>query len=108
MVSSTNLGLEISGKDLRIAVIRGLFRRLRLLRLDEITGFTEVTDICDLLPIASKAGIPLVKDLGSGVLVDLSNFGLKEVSGAPAASKRATPSTAPAEKLPAIIHLPSG
>lgn len=42
----------------------------------KILGFTESVDIEDLLPIATKNNLVLIEDLGSGVLVDLSKFGL--------------------------------
>ena len=42
----------------------------------KVLGFTESVDIEDLLPIATKNNLVLIEDLGSGVLVDLSKFGL--------------------------------
>ena len=42
----------------------------------KVLGFTESVDIEDLLPIAAKNNLVLIEDLGSGVLVDLSKFGL--------------------------------
>ena len=47
-----------------------------------LTGFTADVDVRDLAPIASEHGIPIVHDLGSGLLIDLSEFGL---SGEPTA-----------------------
>jgi L-seryl-tRNA(Ser) seleniumtransferase len=44
----------------------------------EISGFTESPDLQELLSIAAESDLPLVEDLGSGVLIDLSNIGLKE------------------------------
>lgn len=44
----------------------------------EITGFTEQPTTAELVALAKKRGIPLMEDLGSGALVDLSNFGLAE------------------------------
>lgn len=44
----------------------------------EITGFTEQPSTEELVALAKKRGIPLMEDLGSGALVDLSNFGLTQ------------------------------
>lgn len=44
----------------------------------EITGFTEQPSTEELVALAKKRGIPLMEDLGSGALVDLSNFGLSQ------------------------------
>ena len=41
-----------------------------------INGFTREVTTQELSPIAEKAGIPLVCDLGSGTLVNLERFGL--------------------------------
>ena len=41
-----------------------------------IVGFTESVDIDELIPIAKKHEIPVVEDLGSGVLIDLSKYGI--------------------------------
>ena len=41
-----------------------------------IVGFTESVPIADLRPLAEKHGIPVIEDLGSGVLVDLSKYGI--------------------------------
>src|SRR5438105_172515 len=46
----------------------------------QITGFTEEPRIEDLVALAKKRSIPLVEDLGSGVLFDLNSVG---VSGEP-------------------------
>jgi len=42
----------------------------------EITGFTEQPAITELVALARKRNIPLVEDLGSGALVELSGFGI--------------------------------
>ncbi len=42
-----------------------------------ITGFTEEASLQDLVKLSRDSKIPLVEDLGSGALVDLSRFGLK-------------------------------
>lgn len=47
-----------------------------------LTGFTADVEVNELAPIASEHGVPVVHDLGSGLLVDLSEFGL---SGEPTA-----------------------
>jgi L-seryl-tRNA(Ser) seleniumtransferase len=44
----------------------------------EITGFTQAADLQELLAIAADTELPVVDDLGSGVLFDLSSIGLKE------------------------------
>lgn len=41
-----------------------------------ISGFTASVDIDALAPLAREHGLPLIADLGSGSLVDLSAFGL--------------------------------
>lgn len=41
-----------------------------------IIGFTERPDEAELYHFAQSAGIPLINDLGSGLLIDLSRFGL--------------------------------
>lgn len=41
-----------------------------------IVGFTDTVTIADLMPLKEKHDIPLIEDLGSGVLVDLSKYGI--------------------------------
>jgi len=41
-----------------------------------ITGFTEETAVKDLVALSLESGIPLIEDLGSGALFDLSQIGL--------------------------------
>ncbi|MFZ9899678.1 MAG: L-seryl-tRNA(Sec) selenium transferase, partial [Gemmatimonadaceae bacterium] len=41
-----------------------------------LEGFVAETTIPDLVPIASGAGLPLIHDFGSGLLLDLSAWGL--------------------------------
>lgn len=41
-----------------------------------ILGFTKEVSVEELAPLAQAAGIPLVEDVGSGSLVDLSKYGL--------------------------------
>ena len=42
----------------------------------QVQGFTASVDEATLAPIARQAGVPLMTDLGSGALVDLSKYGL--------------------------------
>lgn len=41
-----------------------------------IVGFTETVDIADLKKVAEEHDIPVIEDLGSGVLIDLSRYGI--------------------------------
>ena len=41
-----------------------------------IVGFTENVTIDELVPLAKQYEIPVVEDLGSGVLIDLSKYGI--------------------------------
>lgn len=41
-----------------------------------IVGFTETVGIDELIPLAKEHEIPVVEDLGSGVLIDLSKYGI--------------------------------
>jgi L-seryl-tRNA(Ser) seleniumtransferase len=41
-----------------------------------IEGFTKEVTARELAPLADKRGVPLVNDLGSGTLIDLSRYGL--------------------------------
>ena len=41
-----------------------------------ITGFTKSVELDELVPLASKHGVPTAVDLGSGTLVDLAQYGL--------------------------------
>ncbi len=47
----------------------------------EITGFTEQPTLDELVALARKHGIPLMEDLGSGALLDLSSIGIKGEPG---------------------------
>ena len=42
----------------------------------KIMGFSSAVALNELVGLASKEGVPVVEDLGSGALVDLSQFGL--------------------------------
>lgn len=41
-----------------------------------IVGFTQSVGIDELIPLAKERGIPVIEDLGSGVLIDLSKYGI--------------------------------
>ena len=41
-----------------------------------IVGFTESVSIAELAPLAHEHNIPVIEDLGSGVLIDLSKYGI--------------------------------
>jgi L-seryl-tRNA(Sec) selenium transferase len=41
-----------------------------------IVGFTDSVGIDELIPLAREKGIPVIEDLGSGVLIDLAKYGL--------------------------------
>ena len=41
-----------------------------------IVGFTESVGIAELVPLGEKHDIPVIEDLGSGVLINLSKYGL--------------------------------
>jgi L-seryl-tRNA(Ser) seleniumtransferase len=43
----------------------------------EITGFTEQPSTAELVELAHRRNVPLIEDLGSGALVDLENFGIR-------------------------------
>ena len=43
----------------------------------EITGFTEQPSTDELVELAHRRNVPLIEDLGSGALVDLENFGIR-------------------------------
>lgn len=43
-----------------------------------VTGFTEKPEVAELVALGARQGLPVVEDLGSGCLVDLSSFGITE------------------------------
>src|SRR2546421_9554182 len=44
----------------------------------KVTGFTDKPSLEELVELGRRSGLPLVEDLGSGRLVDLSEFGVSE------------------------------
>jgi len=44
----------------------------------KVTGFTDKPSLEELVALSQRSGLPLVEDLGSGCLVDLSEFGVSE------------------------------
>src|SRR2546429_439798 len=44
----------------------------------KVTGFTDKPSLKELVALSQRSGLPLVEDLGSGCLVDLSEFGVSE------------------------------
>ena len=44
----------------------------------KVTGFTDKPSLEELVGLSQRSGLPLVEDLGSGCLVDLSEFGVSE------------------------------
>ena len=43
-----------------------------------VTGFTEKPQVAELIALGARRGLPVVEDLGSGCLVDLSGAGIHE------------------------------
>jgi L-seryl-tRNA(Ser) seleniumtransferase len=43
-----------------------------------VTGFTEKPEVAELISLGERCGLPVVEDLGSGCLVDLSSAGIHE------------------------------
>src|SRR5271166_340139 len=43
-----------------------------------ITGFTEKPEVAELIALGARRGVPVIEDLGSGSLVDLSAAGIQE------------------------------
>jgi L-seryl-tRNA(Ser) seleniumtransferase len=44
----------------------------------QISGFTDKPSIAELVSLAGRANLPLIEDLGSGCLTDLSEYGIHE------------------------------
>jgi L-seryl-tRNA(Ser) seleniumtransferase len=44
----------------------------------KVTGFTDKPSLQELVALSQRSSLPLVEDLGSGCLVDLSEFGVSE------------------------------
>jgi L-seryl-tRNA(Ser) seleniumtransferase len=43
-----------------------------------VSGFTEKPEVAELIALGQRRGLPVVEDLGSGCLVDLSSAGISE------------------------------
>jgi L-seryl-tRNA(Ser) seleniumtransferase len=43
-----------------------------------VTGFTEKPEVAELVALGDRRALPVVEDLGSGCLVDLSSLGIRE------------------------------
>jgi L-seryl-tRNA(Ser) seleniumtransferase len=43
-----------------------------------VTGFTEKPEVAELIALGKRQGLPVIEDLGSGCLVDLSDAGITE------------------------------
>jgi L-seryl-tRNA(Ser) seleniumtransferase len=44
----------------------------------QVTGFTEKPEVSELIRLGQRVGLPVIEDLGSGCLVDLSSCGISE------------------------------
>jgi L-seryl-tRNA(Ser) seleniumtransferase len=44
----------------------------------KVTGFTDKPSLEELVALSQRSGLPLVEDLGSGCLIDLSEYGVNE------------------------------
>jgi L-seryl-tRNA(Ser) seleniumtransferase len=44
----------------------------------KVTGFTDKPSLEELAALSQRSGLPLVEDLGSGCLIDLSGYGIRE------------------------------
>jgi L-seryl-tRNA(Ser) seleniumtransferase len=44
----------------------------------QVTGFTEKPEVSELISLGQRVNLPVVEDLGSGCLIDLSGFGVSE------------------------------
>src|ERR1700731_28893 len=44
----------------------------------KVTGFTAKPSLDELVALSQRSGLPLVEDLGSGCLIDLSDYGVSE------------------------------
>lgn len=44
----------------------------------KVTGFTDKPSLEELVELSQRSGIPLIEDLGSGCLVDLTEYGITE------------------------------
>lgn len=76
-VGSTN---RTRAQDYRDALMSdGVAAVLKVHRSNfRITGFTEEATVSELVAVAGEAGVPLVHDLGSGLMVDAGRLGLPD------------------------------
>jgi len=44
----------------------------------QMSGFTDKPELAELVALSKKTSLPLIEDLGSGCLLDLSSFGIQE------------------------------
>ncbi len=44
----------------------------------QMTGFTDKPELSELVALSKRTNLPLIEDLGSGCLLDLSEFGIQE------------------------------
>jgi L-seryl-tRNA(Ser) seleniumtransferase len=44
----------------------------------QMSGFTDKPELAELVALSKKTNLPLIEDLGSGCLLDLSSFGIQE------------------------------
>lgn len=71
-----------------------------------IVGFTDSVGIDELIPLAREKDIPVIEDLGSGVLIDLAKYGLAhEPTVQESIAKGADVVCFSGDKLLSLIHI---